>query len=91
MTGRLCVQSSAVVITVVDCNKQKLKMLLHGQHLTVEDVKQQIQEQMGNPVSEQRLLYKGMLLMNTHMLSTYGIGQRAHLQLDAAAFRAALY
>lgn len=78
------------MITVVDCNKQKLKILLHGQHLTVADVKQQIQEQMGNPVHEQRLVYKGMLLANTHMLSTYGIGQKAQLQLDAASFRAAI-
>jgi hypothetical protein len=31
-----------------------------------------------------------MLLTNTHLLSTYGIEQKAHLQLEAAAFRAAL-
>lgn len=83
-------QPSAVVITVVDSNKQKLKMLLHGTHLTVEDVKEQIYEQMGNPVREQRLVYKGILLTNAHMLATYGIGQKAQLQLDAASFRATL-
>lgn len=84
------VQPSAVVITVVDCNRQKLKMLLHGQNVTVEAVKQQIHEQMGNPVQEQRLVYKGMLLTNLHTLSTYGIGQKAQLQLDGAAFRVTL-
>ena len=81
-------QPSAVVITVVDCNKQKLRILLHGPNLTVEDVKRQIQEQMGNPVREQRLIYKGMLLSNAHKLVSYGIEQKAQLQLDAASFRA---
>ena len=81
-------QASAVLITVVDCNKQKLKLLLHGRKLTVADVKQQIAEQMGNPLREQRLMYKGMLLANTQMLAAYGIGQKAQLQLHDASFQA---
>lgn len=80
-------QASAIVVTIVDENRQKLKMLLHGSNLTIADVKKQIADQMGTPVESQRLLYKGMILSNCHLLSSYGIRMKAQLHLDGASFR----
>jgi hypothetical protein len=84
------VQACALVITVMDEERQKLKLVLHGSKLTIADVKKQVAEQMGIPVERQRLLFKGMVLSNCHLLSSYGIHSRAQLRLDGATFRKAL-
>ena len=77
------VQAECVVLTVRDANKQKLRVLFHSRLTTIDQVKQQIQSQMGNTISQQQLTFKGLLLQDDVSLGSFIQGSAAVLHLHA--------
>lgn len=62
------------MLTVKDCNKDKLRLLFHSRSTTVGQVKEQIQMQMGNNTSQQHLTYNGNPLTNDLPLGSFICG-----------------
>ena len=77
------VQAECLVLTIRDTRKQRLSMLFHSPYATIGQVKEQIQSQMGNTVSQQQLTYKGLLLQDDVSLGSFIRGSAAVLHLSS--------